>query len=83
VKEWVILCRAGHVSRDGLCVWWKAGGNGYTNDLDAAGRWSEKEARDLAGDRDLAVHERVATQASYPVVSRGSLHVPGEMEIRT
>lgn len=82
MKEWLILCRAPHVGRDDLCVWWKAGGNGYTHDLDAAGRWAEDEARRLAGDRDLAVHERCATQASYPVVPRGSLHVPGELETR-
>ena len=82
MKEWLILCRAPHVGRDDLCVWWKAGGNGYTNDLDAAGRWSEKDAHALAGERDLPVHERVAVQASYPVVLRGSLHVSGEMEQR-
>jgi hypothetical protein len=81
-EGWVILCRAPHVGRDDLCVWWRPGGNGYTNSLTEAGRWTEEEATRRAGARDLAVHVATAEKAAFSVVRRGALGVPGETETR-
>lgn len=81
--EWVILCRASHVSRDGLAVWWRAGGNGYTHNLDDAGLWTEESARSQAGDRDLPVPLEHARRGAWVCVDRGRLGWPGAKETRT
>lgn len=80
---WVILCRAQHVGRDDLCVWWRPKGNGYTNDLQEAGLWGEEEAKAKAGERDLAVPFMKAMEVAMPVVRRGALGLAGELETRS
>jgi hypothetical protein len=53
-RGWLILCcdEPGH---GGVGLWWKPNAAGYTRDLDKAGRWTEADARRLAGDGDMAV----------------------------
>lgn len=81
-NAWLILRRTPHVSSvDGMCVWWRSDGNGYTYKLDEAGHYSEAKARDLAGERDLPVRLADAVGASIIVVRRGTLGVAGETKV--
>ncbi len=66
------LLLARHYSTKGMCVWWMPNGNGYTSDVDKAGRYSKKDADSRAynegprGKITIAVPESALTEV--PIV---------------
>lgn len=57
MSRYLILCKE---RANGIAVWWRPDRRGYTNNVDAAGRYSKEEADSIAGIRgeDFPVPEK-------------------------
>jgi hypothetical protein len=74
-RDWVIV--AVHLSTQGIAIFWREGGRGYTRKIEEAGRWTKEEAQRREQNterREVAVHFSEIEKVSFRAVMDDDAH---------